>query len=151
IQPPDGTPIVVRDEPGASIPVPSADGATLYFIMNVRSNIFGYDYQSDREIRCARPEDGPADMIARIGAERVPGLPAVMYVTASPDGRWLAMPLLDGDTTNLWVLSTAGGELKQVTDFGSRSIEIARSIAWSADSRYVYAALAELETDLIVF
>ena len=61
------------------------------------------------------------------------------------------MPLLDGATTNLWVLPTTGEPMKRLTDFGDRSIVISRSVSWSADSRYLYAAVAEVETDVVLF
>jgi len=72
-------------------------------------------------------------------------------VFLSPDGRWLAMPLIDGATTNLWSLPTTGGPMKPLTDFGNRSIVIGRSVSWSADSQYLYAAVAEAETDVLLF
>jgi hypothetical protein len=118
--------------------------------MTLRSNIFGHE-RSDREIRCARPEDGASDTLACIPGERVGGLPPVLYMVVSPDGAWIAMPLVDGATTNLWLLPTSGGAMKPITDFGGRPIEIARSISWSADSRYIYAAVAEIETDIVPF
>ena len=69
----------------------------------------------------------------------------------SPDDRWLSMPLMDGATTNIWLLPTSGGSMKQITDFGNRAITIARHAAWSADGRHVYAAVAETETDIVLF
>ena len=65
--------------------------------------------------------------------------------------RWLASPLVDGTTTNLWLLPTSGGAMKRVTDFGDRSVEIARSVSWSADGRHLYAAIAELEAGIVLF
>jgi hypothetical protein len=46
----------------------------------------------------------------------------IMNPSLSPDGRWLAMPLTDGVTTNIWLLATATGEWRQVTDFGDRVV-----------------------------
>jgi Tol biopolymer transport system component len=74
----------------------------------------------------------------------------VLPIALSPDGQWLATPLIDGATTNLWVLPTAGGAMKPLTDFGDRSVVIARSISWSADNQYLYAAVAETETDVVL-
>jgi Tol biopolymer transport system component len=145
-----GQPIVVREEAGATVPAISADGSALYYVVSLRPNIFGVG-RSDREIRCARPEDGASETVARVPGERIPGLPQVLHAVLSPDGQWLAAPLIDGATTNLWVLPTAGGAMKPVTDFGPRSIEITRSVSWSADSRHVYAAVAETETDVVLF
>jgi hypothetical protein len=36
-----------------------------------------------------------------------------------------------------------------VTDSGERSTVISRSVSWSADSRSMYAAVAEVETDVV--
>ena len=68
----------------------------------------------------------------------------------SPDGRWLAIAILDGATTNLWALSVADGTMRQLTDFGSRPILMTRSIDWSADSRFIYAAVQESEPDIVL-
>jgi Tol biopolymer transport system component len=144
-----GEPITVRQEPGADFAVISPDGTALYYIVTLRTSIFGAE-GSDREVRCARPEDGPCETVARIRAERIRGVPSGVFPAVSPDGRWLAIPLADGATTNLWVLPTAGGTMKPITDFGGRSVDIARSIAWSADGRFIYAALAEVETDIVL-
>jgi Tol biopolymer transport system component len=145
-----GSPVPVRPEPGATIPAIAADGSTLYFAITARSSIFGNE-RSDREIRRAQPEDGPSEAIARVSGDRLPGLPTVLSIAVSPDQRWLAMPLVDGATTNLWMLPATGGTMRAITDFGGRSVEIARSIAWSADSRSIYAAVAETETDIVLF
>ena len=69
----------------------------------------------------------------------------------SPDDQWLATPLMDGATTNLWALSPSGGPMSPLTDFGDRSILIARSVSWSADCRSLYAAVAETESDIVSF
>ena len=53
------------------------------------------------------------------------------------------MPLRDGDTTNLWLLPTAGGPMKAVTDFGSRSVLIVRRASWLPHGRFLYVALAD--------
>jgi Tol biopolymer transport system component len=67
----------------------------------------------------------------------------------SPDGKWLATSLIDGATTNLWMLPTSGGPLQPVTDFGDPTL-ISRSIAWSADGQYLYAAVAESQTSIVL-
>jgi Tol biopolymer transport system component len=68
----------------------------------------------------------------------------------SPDGRRLATALIDGATTNLWEMSVADGSLRQLTDFGDRQTMISRSVAWSADGRYLYAAVEESERDIVL-
>jgi Tol biopolymer transport system component len=147
---PDGSQrTLVRTEAGGTIPAISSDGATLYFTQYARPNILGYE-GSDKEIRCARPEGGPAETLVCVAGDRIPGLPAIAYITVSPDDRWLAMPLVDGATTNLWRLPTAGGAMTPITDFGTRAVEIARSISWTPDGRHLYAAVAELEADIVL-
>jgi Tol biopolymer transport system component len=68
----------------------------------------------------------------------------------SPDGEWLAVPLTDGVTTNIWVLSTRTATWRQVTDFGTRPIFIARRISWSADGRSLLAAVGEGDSDIML-
>lgn len=85
----------------------------------------------------------PRGMIA--GRRRSP-----LHVSVSPDGQWLATSLPDGVTTNLWGLPTTGGSLTPFTDFGGRSILIERSVSWSPDSRFIYAAVAEEEMDIVL-
>ena len=40
--------------------------------------------------------------------------------------------------------------MKRITDFGDRAVEIARSISWSADGHHLYAAIADIETDIVL-
>jgi Tol biopolymer transport system component len=68
----------------------------------------------------------------------------------SPDGKWLATSLIDGPTTNLWALPTSGGSLTPLTDFGDRQTLISRSISWSPDGKYLYAALAESQANIVL-
>ena len=77
------------------------------------------DGRPEFEIRAATPEDSPSRLLARIPASRVPSW-QIVNPSLSPDGQWLALPLTDGFTTNIWALSTATGEWRQVTDFGDR-------------------------------
>jgi hypothetical protein len=41
--------------------------------------------------------------------------------------------------------------MRAATDFGARPIMIARSVSWSADSQSLYAAVAELESDIVLW
>jgi serine/threonine protein kinase len=144
-----GEPIVVREEVDAALPAISADGSTLYYTLVIRSDIFGF-WGVDTELRRARPENAPSETIARVSGRRISGIPSVLQVNLSPDSQWVATALTDGSTTNIWLIPTSGGELKQVTDFGSRCTSIARSMSWSADSRFVHAAVEETETDVVL-
>jgi serine/threonine protein kinase/Tol biopolymer transport system component len=144
-----GSPIVVCDEPGAEGPQVSEDGSMLYYASAVRSTVFGF-WGGDREIRRREPQGGSSRVIGYVSAGQIPVTPGAHQIVLSPDGRWLATMLLDGATTNLWALPTAGGPMKPLTDFGGRSILIARHVSWSPDSEHLYAAVAEAETDIVL-
>jgi len=144
-----GPPVVVREEVDATMPAISADGSTLYYMVLIRSEIFGL-WGVETEVRRACPEDAPSEAITRVSGQRISGVPSVLQNVLSPDGHWIATALTDGATTNIWTLSTADGTMKQITDFGSRSTSIARSMSWSADSQHIYAAIAETETDVVL-
>jgi len=62
----------------------------------------------------------------------------------------MAQALTDGFTTNIWLLSTATGEWRQITDFSERATFIARRVSWSSDGRSIFAAVAEGNSDIIV-
>jgi len=142
-----GEPIVVNTAPlGAPL---AADGSTLYSSITLGSEIFGL-WATEKEIARASPEDGPYETLARMSGDRLPGFPPALLPVLSPDGRWLAGPLIDGATTNLWAIPTSGGDWKQITDFGDRSTVIARSVSWSPDSAHIYAAIADTETDIVL-
>jgi hypothetical protein len=73
----------------------------------------------------------------------------MLQLLLSPDGQWLAVPLVDGATSNVWALPTSGGPMKQLTDFGHRCNVVARSVSWSADNQFLFAAA--VETDVVLF
>jgi Tol biopolymer transport system component len=135
---------VRRDNAGG--PAPSPDGSTLYFVTPLKRGGAGWGW----EVRKARPEDGPSQILARIAGSRVPVNPLLIQPTVSPDGNWIALPLIDGVTTNLWALPTEGGPMQKLTDFGDWPIIIARRVSWSADSKHIYAAVAELDGDVVL-
>jgi Tol biopolymer transport system component len=88
-------------------------------------------------------------VLARIPGSRVP-IGQIVHPTLSPDGKWLAQALTDGFTTNLWALSTKTGEWRQITDFGEQATFIARSVSWSSDGRYILAAVAQGDSDIVL-
>jgi Tol biopolymer transport system component len=143
-----GTPQVVRDEIGAA--AVSADEQTIYYAARVRSGQLGR-WSGDCELRRVRPGDDTVDVLARVAASRIPVSPLILQFFLSPDEKWLAAPLTDGATTNIWMQPTGGGPMRQVTDFGDRSILIGRSVSWSADGQSLFAAVAETETDIVSF
>jgi Tol biopolymer transport system component len=137
------TAIRVRDDGRA--PALAGDRSVLYYLATVTLNTSVW---GDLEIRRAEPEDAPSAVLARLISSRV--RPLMFVPSLSPDGRWLAMPLVDGSTTNLWVLPTSGGPMHPVTDFGDRPVLITRRVPWSGDSRFLYAAVAEVEADVVL-
>ena len=111
-----GTPVTVRSEPTRN--VIGLSGETLYYMVE-RPLVDG---RPEFDIRAATPEDGPSRLLARIPASRVPSW-QIVNPALSPDGQWLAVPLTDGFTTNIWALSTrerrvaAGDRFRRPRDF----------------------------------
>jgi hypothetical protein len=60
------------------------------------------------------------------------------------------MPLLDGATTNVWAISTDGGQWRKLLDFGERTVMIARRIAWSPSGQHVYASVSDVDADIVM-
>jgi Tol biopolymer transport system component/DNA-binding winged helix-turn-helix (wHTH) protein len=138
-----GSPSLVRDD-NACVSGISPDGSTLYFVAPQSNGNGSRDY----EIRFAHPESGPSQRLARISGERVPHW-QIVQATLSHDGRWLALPLNDGASTNLYLVSTADGTLRQVTDFGDRRTFIVRRVSWSSDDRRLFAAVGDGDADIV--
>jgi Tol biopolymer transport system component len=138
-----GAPVTVRsDQPMA--PTVSWDGTGLFYVVPLQevSGVIDYD------IRFANPESGPAKVLARIPGLRIPywqGLQPVL----SHSGKWLAMPLNGSLGTNLWLLPSTGGKLKQVTDFSPLRTFIARRVSWSADDRFIFVSLGVGDADIV--
>jgi Tol biopolymer transport system component len=120
--------------------------STVYFLVE-RALMDG---RPEFEIRAAPLGNGPARVIKTVDAARVAPWQVPFNPSLSPDGKWLAMPLVDGLTTNIWALSTEDGRWQQVTDFGERPIFIARRVSWSADSRSILAAVGEGDADIVL-
>jgi Tol biopolymer transport system component len=120
--------------------------STVYFLVE-RALMDG---RPEFEIRAAPLDNGPARVIKTIDASRAASWQAPFNPALSPDGRWLAMPLSDGLTTNIWALSTEDGRWQQVTDFGDRAIFIARRVSWSSDGRSIIAAIGEGDADVVL-
>jgi Tol biopolymer transport system component len=138
-----GAPVTVRTEQLRN--VIGVHGSTLYYIFE-RSLVDG---TPDFEIHAASPENAPSRVLARISAARVP-LWQIVNPALSPDGKWLAQPLTDGFTTNIWALSTTTAEWRQITDFGERPTFIARRVSWSADGKSILAAVGEGDADIVL-
>jgi eukaryotic-like serine/threonine-protein kinase len=139
-----GSPVVVRGDRASRVAV-SPDGASLYYAIELPVVTGG----ADLEIRVARPESAPSQVLARIPARRAAPWGGFQPVI-SPDGQWLALALLDGVTSNLWALSTSTGQLRQLTEFGKEPIFITRRVSWSSDSRAIFASVGEGDSDVVL-
>lgn len=139
-----GEPVTIRSEPVRNII--GVHDSTVYFLVE-RALMDG---RPEFEIRAAPLGNGPARVITTVDASRVASWQVPFNPALSPDGRWLAMPLTDGMTTNIWALSTEDGRWQQVTDFGDRAILIARRVSWSSDGRSIIAAIAEADADIVL-
>ena len=134
---------IVRDDNAYSCAA-AQDGSVLYYSRPLSTVAFGYDY----EIRVARPENGPSQPLGQVSGTRVPAGALNFQPVLSRDGKWLAMPLMDGSTANLWALSTEGLGWRKLTDFSPRSVVMARRVAWSKDGKSIYASFAEVDSDI---
>jgi serine/threonine protein kinase/Tol biopolymer transport system component len=147
ISPDGGPPVVVRTD-NAIGPAMSPDNSTLYY-SSPQENLTGV---TDYEVRMARPDNGPARLLAKIPGLHVPVAHGwTVHPVVSPDGKSLALLLRDDSgNINIWSLPTQGGNLRQITDFGQRRTIIARRVSWSSDSRSIFAALAEGDSDIVL-
>jgi serine/threonine protein kinase len=143
-----GPPEAVHTRGELALPAISPDGATLFLARAAAAPIRGFFGSGFLEYVRASPPESAGERLARVAGERLPARISVLVI--SPDGRSMATALIDGATTNLWVLPTDGRPMKPITDFGERSVVIARSMAWSADSQFLYAAVADIRTDVVL-
>ena len=141
---PEGTQHVRIQEDGLK-PAVGPDG-TLYYLVNLGV----LNGVADMEIRAAQPDTAQGHAISRISGSRQLSSASVMQPVISPDGKWLALLLLDGTTTNIWAQPTSGGGMKQITDFGHEATFIARRVSWSSDGKYIYAAIGKGEADIVL-
>jgi Tol biopolymer transport system component len=125
---------------GAAGLVVTSDGTTAYFSPSA--------YRPG-EVWKATPVDTgtPEPLVTNLKA-RIPVWPH--QYDLSSDDRWLAAPLKDHETTNLWIISTEDGSLRQVTDFQQRPTTIGRQVSWSTDNKYIFAALVETDADIVL-
>ena len=140
-----GRPELVREDQAIGCAA-AADGSALYYASFLAGANGAWDY----EIRVARPENGPSQVLGRVSGTRIPTDIMNFQIYLSPDGKWLATPLIDGSTVNLWALPATGGEWRKLTDFAPRSVIIARRIGWSKDSRSLYASVSEVDSDIVM-
>ena len=113
-----------------------------------RSSFSPGSFLNANEIYKANPENGAAVIVAKYARSQVPFWPTGHAL--SRDGGWIAVPLKDGATTNIWAIPTSGGPFRQLTDFGRRAILIARQASWAPDGKTIYAAVAETNADVVL-
>jgi Tol biopolymer transport system component len=138
-----GEPVTVRSEPVRN--VIGVTDSTVYFMLE-RALLDG---RQQYEIHAAPLDGGPARVIKSIDASRVSSW-QIVNPSLSPDGKWLAMPLTDGFTTNIWAVSTETGRWQQVTDFRDRFMFIARRVSWSHDGKSILAAVGDGDADIVL-
>ena len=137
-----GNPEEVRPELARN--VIGLDRSTIYYLVDRALT----DGRQQFEIHAAPLGAGPARSIKTIAASQLPPW-QVLNPALSPDGEWMALPLTDGFTTNIWAISTRDGTMmKRVTDFGERAIFITRRLAWTRDGRAIVAAIGEGDADI---
>jgi hypothetical protein len=66
------------------------------------------------------------------------------------DGRFLAVPMIVGATGSFGVMPIDGGAFTPVIDFGDRATLIARQVSWAPDGQSIYAAVADVNTDIVL-
>ena len=138
-----GQAVVVRSD-NARGPALAPDNSALYYVVPLENLNGVLDY----ELRVARPESAESTLLARISGVRIP-IWQGLHPVVSRDGKSLAMPLDDDFGTNLWTIPTAGGKLQRITDFSPRRTFIARRISWSADGKWIFAAVGEGDSDIV--
>jgi hypothetical protein len=139
-----GEPVTVRSDPVRNMI--GVHDSTVYFLVE-RAHVDG---RPEFEIRAAAIGNGPARVIKTIDGSRVASWQVPFNAALSPDGKWMAMPLSDGLTSNIWALSTEDGRWQQVTDFGDRAMFIVRRVSWSSDGRSILAAIGEGDADIML-
>ena len=138
-----GERVVVRDDGNSHGPI-EGPGAFYYGRRTQHGSVWDWEI-------CRTPlTGGEPEVIGRVPRARIPVSPDFIQGTLSPDGRWIALPLIDGITTDIWLLPTDGGPMHAVTNFGDRQTLVARQVWWAPDGRRIYAAVAETTTDVVL-
>jgi Tol biopolymer transport system component len=140
-----GKPEPVRCD-GAIAAAISDDNSTLYFFRYLQ-RAYG---EVGTEILKATPPNGKEQKLASVVGARVPVNVGMLTGVLSKDNSRFALPLTDGQTSNIWVMSTDDGSMSKLTDFGDRAVMMARRVAWSPDDRFVFAAVGDMDGDIML-
>jgi Tol biopolymer transport system component len=133
-----GEPVLVRS--GALGLEVTSDEGTGYFMPTA--------YRQGEVWRVTPVDAGTPEFLISNLQSRIPLWPH--QYALSPDDYWLATPLRDDGTTNLWLISTDDASLRKITDFAERPTTIGRQVSWSSDSKYIFAALMETDADIVL-
>lgn len=105
----------------------------------------------DSEVQRAHPEDGPSQVLSsRIAASRVPVDHAFLQFVLAPSEKWLAASLTDREPVTSGRCRPRAARSAKSPNLGERPILIARRISWSPDSKFIYAAVAETDADIVL-
>ncbi len=138
-----GESTVVLKEPVRN--VIGVHGSTVYYVVARQLT----DGRPQYQIGALSLDTSASTLLTTIPASRVPSW-QIVNPALSPDGKWLAQPLTDGFATNIWAYSIENRQWQQVTDFGDRSVFIARRVSWSADGKSILAAIGEGDADVVL-
>jgi hypothetical protein len=137
-----GPPVVVRTD----VHAPSAGRTGLYYATRAQRTVGRWEW----EFRRARPEDGPSQVLTCVPGTQMPVSALFASTSLSPDERWLALPMMVGANGNIGVMPVDGGTFTPVIDFGDRAALIARQVAWAPDGASIYAAVADVNADIVL-
>jgi hypothetical protein len=118
----------------------------LYYSTRSRPTVGRWDWEFHR----ARPEDGPSERLTRVPGSCIPVSRLFASTSLSPDERLLALPMVVGSTGTIGVMPVEGGTFTPVIDFGDRAMLIARQVAWAPDGASIYAAVADMNADIVL-
>ena len=101
------------------------------------------------EVRRGPIDGGRGRPLTRVAMQRMPVSPAFANGTLSPDGKFLALPMMDDVSANVWLIGAETGDLRRITEFNEPTV-IVRRVSWTPDSRWIYAAVARQNSDVIL-
>jgi serine/threonine protein kinase len=139
-----GPAVVVRTDVDVHAPVVARTG--LYYATRASRTVGGWAW----EFRKASPEDGPSQMLTRVPGSAMPVSRLFASTSLSRDERFLALPFIVGATGSIGVMPVEGGTFTPVIDFGDRAMLIARQVAWAPDGKSIYAAVADINADIVL-
>ena len=139
-----GPPVVIRTD--AEVHAPAAGRTALCYATRASSPVGAWDW----EFRRASPEDGPPQVLTCVPGSRMPVSKLFASTSLSRDERFLALPMIVGATGSIGVMPVEGGTFTPVIDFGDRATLIARQVSWAPDGKSIYAAVADVNADIVL-